>query len=46
VPADRKIPEAIADHEANSRSEPRALREQAEQEWSGAKQHFGDSLLK
>lgn len=45
VPTDRKIQEAIADREAESRSEARALREQAEREWSEAKKHFGDGLI-
>jgi restriction endonuclease S subunit len=45
VPTDRKIQEAIADHESESRSDARALREDAERDWTTAKQHFGDSLL-
>jgi type I restriction enzyme S subunit len=45
VPTDRKIQEVIADSEAASRSDARALREEAQRDWTAAKQHFGDSLI-
>jgi hypothetical protein len=45
VPRESKVQDEIADAEAAHRASARALKAQAEQDWKGAKQRFGDDLL-
>jgi hypothetical protein len=46
VPDDSTIQDAIADAEAENRIEARRVKAQADDDWTGAKQRFGDDLVK
>ena len=45
VPTDSAIQDEIADTEAENRTDARKIKAQADEEWTAAKQRFGDDLI-